>query len=83
MCDISFHGIMTGKYNYDIIVVIDGHLKVKIMTVYFLTNTNNTSFWWDFDWIIRLCIILAMQCQVQGQKSLNRKGKILFFHKGK
>ena len=38
---------MTGKYIYGIIFVIDGHLqsqKVKIMTIFFLTNRNNTTF---------------------------------------
>ena len=29
MCNTSFDGIMTGKYIYGIILVIDGHLKVK------------------------------------------------------
>ena len=57
MCNTSFHGIMIGKYSYCIILVIEGHRqsqKVKIMTVSILTNTNITSFWCDFDWIIRL-----------------------------
>ena len=36
MCNTSFYGIMTVKYIYGIILVIEGHLqsqKVKIMTV--------------------------------------------------
>ena len=42
------HGNLTGKYICCIILVIDGHLqsqKVKIMTIYFSTYTNITSFW--------------------------------------
>ena len=41
MCNTSFYGIMTGKYIYGIILVIDGHLqsqKVKIMTISFFNK---------------------------------------------
>ena len=47
MCNTSFYGIMTEKYIYGIILVIEGNIqsqKVKIITVSFLTNTNNTLF---------------------------------------
>ena len=27
MCNTSFHGILTGKYNDSIILVIEGHLQ--------------------------------------------------------
>ena len=53
----SFCGILPGKYIYGIILVMASHLqcqKVKFMTVYFSTNTNHSSFWCDFDWIINL-----------------------------
>ena len=48
----SFCGILTGKYIYGIILVIESNRqcdKVKVRTVYFSTNTNDIFFWCDFD----------------------------------
>ena len=72
---------MTGKYIYGISLVILKVERSKSWQYLFLTNTNNTSFWWDFDWIIRLWHCFGYTMSGSRSKVIKSKRRKCYFSK--